>query len=69
MKLTTQTQYKGVNIEINNDNNTSIIANKVKITSKYKQQAQNQRHEIENTILNGIDKQAKKKAFYNKFKN
>lgn len=40
MKLQTSTQYKGIGIEQNSDNNLAIITRKVKITNKRSQAAQ-----------------------------
>lgn len=50
------------------DNNISIITDKVKITAKYKQTAQNKKEKIENIYNSSIDKGAKKRNFYNKHK-
>jgi hypothetical protein len=51
-----------------NDNNTNIIASKVKIKSKAGQKAMQAKERIELSLANGIDKGNAKKAFYNKHK-
>ena len=68
MNLSTFKQFQNIKIETKQDNNTSIIANKVKITSKYKQNAQNERERLELQYSGSIDKGIKKRAFFAKHK-
>ena len=68
MKLNTINKLDNITIEQSNDNNSSIITSKVRITAKYKQNAQNKKQQIENQYSASIDKGIKKKAFYNKHK-
>jgi hypothetical protein len=51
-----------------NDNNTKIIASKVKIKSKAGQKAMQAKERIENSYNSSIDRGNAKKAFYNKHK-
>ena len=69
MNLSTFKQFQNIKIETKQDNNTSIIANKVKITAKYKQNTQNERERLELQYSSSIDKGAKKRAFFAKHKN
>jgi|GEM_PF-4827369 len=68
MKLTTVQKFQNIKIETNQDNNNSIITNKVKITAKYKQNAQNERERLELQYSGSIDKGIKKRAFFAKHK-
>mgnify|MGYP000931106547 CR=1 FL=1 len=68
MKLTTIYTFESIKIENNQDNNTTIIASKVKITNKAKQSAQNAKEKIELQYSSSIDKGAKKRAFFAKHK-
>ncbi len=49
---------------LTNDNNTKIIASKVKIKSKAGQKAMDTKERIELSLANGIDKQNNKRAFF-----
>ena len=69
MKLNTFNQFDNIIFEQSSDNNNSIITNKVRITAKYKQRAQNKKETIENTYNSSIDKGIKKRNFFNKHKN
>jgi len=68
MKLTTVQKFQNIKIETNQDNNTTIIASKVKITNKAKQSAQNAKEKIELQYSSSIDKGIKKRAFFAKHK-
>lgn len=68
MKLTTVQKFQNIKIETNQDNNTTIIASKVKITNKAKQSAQNAKEKLELQYSSSIDKGAKKRAFFAKHK-
>ena len=68
MKLTTIYTFESIKIENNQDNNTTIIASKVKITNKAKQSAQNAKEKLELQYSSSIDKGAKKRAFFAKHK-
>lgn len=69
MKLATIQQLDNIVIEQLQDNNNSIITNKVKITNKRRQSAINTKERLELQYSNGIDKQNKKRAFFAKHKN
>ena len=69
MNLQTVYNIDGISINTRVDNNTSIIASKVKITNKARQSANNAKEKLENTYNSSIDKGIKKQSFYNKHKN
>lgn len=71
MNLETQYIFEGITISTRECNNTKIVANKVKITNKQKQRAQNKTDKtVDNfmRIAQNERKKEKKQAFYNKFK-
>lgn len=71
MELITKLNHKGIDIAIHLDNNTSIVTNSIKITSKHKQNALNKLANIECEFLclARIErKKDKKKNFFNKHK-
>lgn len=69
MNLITVQKFQNIKIETNQDNNNSIITNKIKITNKRRQSAINTKERLELQYSNGIDKQNKKRAFFAKHKN
>lgn len=69
MNLQTSYNVDGISITTKLDNNTTIIASKVKITNKVRQSANNAKEKLENTYNSNIDKGIKKQSFYNKHKN
>ncbi len=72
MNLETKYIFEGVTVSTRECNNTKIIASKVKITSKHKQNALNKANEMPLMFMQVAQieaKKTKKQNFFNKHKN
>ena len=70
MKLEIYQYFDDIKIQkVSKENDSSIIANKVKLTNKSKQIAMNKVETLHNKYNASIDKGIKKRNFFNKHKN